>query len=78
MLPQISPPLEPGSTGTSQTRRQGDPQSIGPKGFAEMGKKGGKGRLRTMTPEERTAIATKAGKARAAAARKRKKAKKSQ
>jgi hypothetical protein len=43
-------------------------KSIGPEGFAEMGKR----RLKTMTPEERRAIATKASKA-AARARKRKK-----
>jgi len=42
-------------------------KQIGPEGFAEMGKK----RLKTMTPEQRRAIATKASKA-AAAARKRK------
>jgi hypothetical protein len=46
-------------------------KAIGPEGFAEMGKKGGKGRLRTMTADERSVIATKASRA-AAKARKQK------
>jgi len=52
-------------------------KAIGPEGFAEMGKKGGKGRLRTMTAEQRSAIAIKASKA-AAAARKRRNMEKKQ
>jgi hypothetical protein len=39
--------------------------------FAEIGRRGGKARLKTMTPEQRRAIATKASKA-AAESRKRK------
>ncbi len=39
--------------------------------LSELGRKGGKARLKTMTPEQRRAIATKASKA-AAEARKRK------
>jgi len=39
--------------------------------LSELGRKGGKARLRTMTPEQRRDIATKASKA-AAEARKRK------
>jgi hypothetical protein len=39
--------------------------------LAEIGRKGGKARMKTMTPEQRKEIATKASRA-AAAARKRK------
>jgi len=47
-------------------------ESIISKHLAELGRKGGKARLKTMTEEERKAIARKAGLA-SAAARKRKK-----
>lgn len=39
--------------------------------LSELGRKGGKARLETMTPEERRRIATKASKAAAAARKKR-------
>jgi len=38
-------------------------KSIISKYMAEIGRRGGKARLKTMTPEERRAIATKASKA---------------
>jgi len=44
-------------------------KSLISKYLAEIGRRGGKARLKTMTPEERRAIATKASKA-AAASRK--------
>jgi hypothetical protein len=44
-------------------------KSLISKYMAEIGRRGGKARLKTMTPEERRAIATKASKA-AAASRK--------
>jgi hypothetical protein len=50
-------------------------EAIGPEGFAEMGSKGGKGRLRTMTAQERSAIARKASQAAAKARKRRKKEK---
>jgi hypothetical protein len=46
-------------------------KSLISKYFAEIGRRGGKARLKTMTAEQRRAIATKASKA-AAKARKRK------
>jgi hypothetical protein len=48
-----------------------DRKSLLSKYLAELGRKGGKARLRTMTPEQRQAIARKASKA-SAEARKRK------
>jgi hypothetical protein len=53
-------------------------ENIGVEGFREMGRKGGKARLRTLTPKQRSAIATKASKAAAAARKKRKKDKENQ
>jgi hypothetical protein len=46
-------------------------KSLISKYLAEIGRRGGKARMKTMTPEQRRAIATKASKA-AAEARKRK------
>jgi hypothetical protein len=46
-------------------------KSLISKYLAKIGRRGGKARLKTMTPEERRAIATKASKA-AAESRKRK------
>jgi len=43
--------------------------------LSELGRKGGRARLRTMTPEERRRIATKASKAAAIARRKKAKQK---
>jgi hypothetical protein len=48
------------------------PKSLISKYMAEIGRRGGKARLKTMTAEERRAIATRASKA-AAEARRRKK-----
>jgi conjugal transfer/entry exclusion protein len=45
--------------------------------LSQIGRKGGKARLRTMTPEQRRAVALKASKAAAAARTKRAKRKKS-
>jgi general stress protein YciG len=41
--------------------------------FSQLGRKGGKARLKKMTPEQRRAIAKKAGKSSAAARKKKKK-----
>jgi len=46
--------------------------------MAEVGRKGGKARMQTMTPEERSAIARKAAKASAKARKKKAKQRKRQ